>query len=232
MPAPLKLKRSSTTQSTLVLKDRSSSIKRAKLSAPTSFPITRNKTEAKNNFDTYTPTQILSGDIWLTTYGGVRLGTDDYERNGKAITQRYSDIRWRAVSASTASYLSYRVIVGIFKQSFGTALTEDWVLEGTNAPANNILRAINGKSSEYAVILHDKYYHGTSPVGSGAGGVVNPLPVDQVVKLHIPYTAQQVYSTSGADSANNWTHFIMVINAPNGQGLDFRVTTDVWYTDA
>lgn len=209
------------------------SSKRTKLSAPTTFGLISNKTEAKNHFAEYAPAQILSGDILIYPFGGIAQGVDDHQRIGKAVTQRYADVRWRAVSASGSTNLSYRVIIGVVKFGYQQDIDDpDFFLEGTTAAAGNILRPINGLSSKYAVILHDKIYHGVTPTTGGISGASNPFPTDQVVHVRVPYTAQQVYQGAGADTPNNFQYFIMVINAPMGSGLDFRYTTNNWFTDA
>lgn len=233
------MKRSNTQISTSSAKKRttaSSKFKRVKLSAPTSFPLVKSITEAKNEYALWTPAAINSGQIYYQTFGGINQGISDANRIGKAVSHKYADIYWQAATNSSTPYLAYRVIVGVVKFSYADPLLGDsnTILEGTPAAADNILRPINGLSSKYAVILHDKYYKGNTPSASNlvAGGIINEDPVSDHQRIRVRYGGTQTFATPAANTATNFYHFMMVINADGGHPLNFRYTTNNYFTDA
>lgn len=230
------MKRSNTLQSTQGASQVSTrSSKRAKLSAPTSFRLIANKTEAKNVYREYSPAAIISGDIHLQTFGGVEQGAEDQHRIAKSITHRYGELRLRMVSPTGAPYLSYRVIIGVMKYTFGSSAVADpsFILEGgAGPPIFNIIRPINPATGKNVVILHDQVYTTGSPVGTGAGGNTTAQNMERVNVIKYKYTAQQVYLLPTEDSMTNYVHFVMLINSDQGQPITARYTTQNYFTDA
>jgi len=209
------------------------SYKRTKLSAPTYFPRVANKTEAKNKFEYHTISPAIpDGDIHMGTLLGPAQGVADDERIGKAITTRYVDLRWVCSSQLAAPTLRYRVIFGVYKSLWTSGFSDaDMVLEPITS-GYNILRAINGVSSKYVTVLHDKIYQGATPATTGNSTLIKADFVRDHHFVRIPYKATQTFSIADAESFNNFRFFYLIINDVQGFPMGAALTTNTYYTDA
>lgn len=199
---------------------------------------TSNKVELKNWYGDTDAFQPDAGTGTVITYGGISQGSDEHDRNGKAIIQLSQDLRIRLDRAVGSAYTNLRIITGIYKQPLKLALAPLTAADILETPAGG---AGTWMQSPYAteklpnfIILGDEYISmpalATGGTLTAGAGTLAPLAETRFIKRSYKYKAQQVYDGSNSGSYQNWVHFQLYITDFTTSST-VQVEWNVVYTD-
>jgi len=216
------------------------SAKRVKTSLTPKVYTTRtsNKVELKNNFgdtDVFQP-NATTGTVIL--YGGISQGSDEHDRNGKAIIQLSQDLRIRLDRAIALAYTNIRIITGIYKQPLklaGASLTALDILEPPAIGTGTLMQSpYSTEKLPNFIILGDEYINMPAQASggtlTGGAGTLAPFAESKYITRKFNYRAMQVYDGPGADQYQNWVHFQLYLTDFT-TSCAVQVEWNVVYTD-
>lgn len=163
--------------------------------------------------------------------GKVALGDQYNERNGRAVRHISADLYYTLIKPAGIPAVTYRVIYGIWKQSYDTrapAINE--ILDTNFYTGSELYAPINPLNASNLVILMDEL-HSVNP-GYNTSGVAagSPGEAKQSYKRKFPYAAVQEYIGDDGDDVRTWNHFIMCVSDNSGSLV--AISTQHYYTDA
>lgn len=219
----------------------------AKRTGPASWKASKRvKTTRQLNKRAYTASRISRVEVkavanWIdavapltgATYsvGKVDLGDAYNQRNGRAVRHTTADLYFMLKKPAGDPAITFRIIYGIWKQSFDTRTpSASTILDLNLFTGAEWMAPYNPLYSTNMVILMDELRSvntGYNTSGSAAG---SPGETQQAFVKKVPYASIQEYSGDDGDDVKNWNHFILLIsNSSNGL---CAIGTQHYFTDA